>query len=238
MKIRASGKRLLLLFISAMILTLGLSGSLFAADNLKYYYDDVNRLIRTENDSNGQVVEYQYDAVGNRLQKGSYAPSVITSGAGSNGSITPSGTTTVPYTSSQTFTITPNAGYMIYNVLVDGTSVGAVSSYTFSNPTSNHTINASFIPYPVSVGVGTGAPVYYPTLQAAYNAAATGSIIQVSAMTFTENLDVNQDKSITLEGGYNPDYTAITGNTYLKGKIQTYAGGGTLTIKNFVLNTQ
>jgi YD repeat-containing protein len=39
------------------------------ADTIDYQYDDLNRLIRTENRSNGTIVEYQYDAVGNRTQK-------------------------------------------------------------------------------------------------------------------------------------------------------------------------
>ncbi len=45
---------------------------------------------------------------------------------------------------SQTFTITPAANYKVSAVTVDGVSVGAVSSYTFSNVTANHTISASF----------------------------------------------------------------------------------------------
>jgi len=68
----------------------------------------------------------------------------ITASAGPNGSISPSGTVSVNYGASQTFTMTPNTGYRVADVLVDGTLVGAVSSYTFSNITSNHTISASF----------------------------------------------------------------------------------------------
>ncbi|MGC8789597.1 MAG: stalk domain-containing protein, partial [Caldisericum sp.] len=60
------------------------------------------------------------------------------------GTITPSSTITVNYGDSKTFNITPNPGYKIKDVLVDGKSVGAVSSYTFSNITSNHTIEATF----------------------------------------------------------------------------------------------
>ena len=70
----------------------------------------------------------------------------ITATAGTGGSISPSGTVTVPHGGSQAFTITPNAGYVIADVLVDGSSVGAVSSYTFTNVTSNHTIHATFRP--------------------------------------------------------------------------------------------
>jgi hypothetical protein len=46
---------------------------------------------------------------------------------------------------SRAFTITPATGYKVSNVLVDGASVGAVITYTFSNITANHTISASFI---------------------------------------------------------------------------------------------
>jgi hypothetical protein len=68
----------------------------------------------------------------------------ITATAGSGGSISPSGTVTVNHGASQTFTITPNMGYHVTDVLVDGSSVGAVTSYTFNNVTANHTISASF----------------------------------------------------------------------------------------------
>ncbi|MBP6855670.1 MAG: DUF2341 domain-containing protein [Candidatus Pacebacteria bacterium] len=68
----------------------------------------------------------------------------ITSSAGSNGSISPSGATTVNNGDNQTFTITANSGYHISDVMVDGSSVGAVSSYTFNNVTAGHTISATF----------------------------------------------------------------------------------------------
>ena len=68
----------------------------------------------------------------------------ITSSAGTGGSISPSGTVLVNYGDSKTFTIIPNSGFKISDVKVDGSSVGAVSSYTFSNITSNHTIEATF----------------------------------------------------------------------------------------------
>jgi len=68
----------------------------------------------------------------------------ITATAGPGGKIEPSGTVTVPYGGSQTFTITPNLGYEIEDVLVDGDSVGPVSTYTFSNVTADHTIHATF----------------------------------------------------------------------------------------------
>jgi hypothetical protein len=68
----------------------------------------------------------------------------ITATAGSNGSITPSGTEIVNYGNSKTYTITPSAGYQIANVKIDGVSVGAISTYTFTNVRTNHTISAEF----------------------------------------------------------------------------------------------
>ncbi|PWJ42193.1 BspA family leucine-rich repeat surface protein [Sediminitomix flava] len=60
-----------------------------------------------------------------------------------NGVISPS-TATVDYDSSQVFTITPNEGYEITDVQVDGESVGIVSEYTFENVSEEHTITASY----------------------------------------------------------------------------------------------
>jgi hypothetical protein len=57
----------------------------------------------------------------------------------------------VIYGNNQAFTITPNAGYQILNVIVDGTGVGAVTPYTFTNVTANHTISASFAALPGSL---------------------------------------------------------------------------------------
>ncbi len=69
----------------------------------------------------------------------------ITATADVNGSITSSGTTTVNKGASLTYTITPNQGYQVRSVIVDGTTnYGAKTSFTFTNITANHTINAYF----------------------------------------------------------------------------------------------
>jgi Divergent InlB B-repeat domain len=60
-----------------------------------------------------------------------------------HGTITP-GTTNVVLGSDQSFTIAPDIGYRIANVFVDGVSVGAVTSYTFTAVTSDHTITANY----------------------------------------------------------------------------------------------
>lgn len=68
----------------------------------------------------------------------------INATAGANGSITPNGNSTVAYGGSKSYTITPNAGYEVNAVTVDGINMGAITSYTFTNVTANHTINATF----------------------------------------------------------------------------------------------
>ena len=74
-----------------------------------------------------------------------YTYHTIKATAGTNGSISPSGWTSVRDGRDQTFTITPDKGYAVANVLVDGKSVGAVKSYTFKNVTKDHTIEAIFM---------------------------------------------------------------------------------------------
>lgn len=68
----------------------------------------------------------------------------ITVTQGTNGTIAPGTQTNVEYGSNKTFTITPADYYVIADVIVDGSSRGALSSYTFYNVTGNHTITAVF----------------------------------------------------------------------------------------------
>jgi hypothetical protein len=68
----------------------------------------------------------------------------ITATAGENGSISPQGVTSASYGASLDYTITPTDGYHISDVLVDGSSVGQVSTYAFENISTWHTIAAVF----------------------------------------------------------------------------------------------
>jgi uncharacterized repeat protein (TIGR02543 family) len=68
----------------------------------------------------------------------------LTPTAGAGGTITPNTVQTVLQGGSTTFAIVPTAGYHIVDVSVDGVSQGIVSSYTFTNVTSNHAISARF----------------------------------------------------------------------------------------------
>lgn len=72
----------------------------------------------------------------------------ITATAGSHGTISPAGGTTVSQGTSQSYAITPDTGYTIATFAVDGASVSPVASYTFSNVQANHTIAATFVSAP------------------------------------------------------------------------------------------
>ena len=65
--------------------------------------------------------------------------------AGAGGSISPSGSVSVREGRDQTFTITPDKGYAVSNVKIDGKSIGAVKSYTFENVSRTHTIEVIFM---------------------------------------------------------------------------------------------
>jgi ABC-type transporter MlaC component len=85
----------------------------------------------------------------------------ITASAGANGSISPSGAVSVNHGANQSFTITPATGYHVADVLVDGVSIGAVTSHDFTNVTAGHTIDASFEmdTYTITASAGTGGSI-------------------------------------------------------------------------------
>ncbi|OUN05669.1 hypothetical protein B5G43_12215 [Flavonifractor sp. An92] len=70
----------------------------------------------------------------------------ISAQATAGGSMTPSGKLRVMEGDTPSFTITPREGYRLQDVLVDGRSVGAVTTYRFAPVTASHTISARFVP--------------------------------------------------------------------------------------------
>jgi len=90
-----------------------------------------------------------YDAAGNKSETTvtviyEIPTFKINSSFSTGGTISPSGIISVNYGDSKTFVITPSPGYKVSTVKVDGKSVGSVSSYTFTNITQDHTIEAIF----------------------------------------------------------------------------------------------
>ena len=108
----------------------------------------------------------------------------ITASAGANGSISPSGNVYVPQGSNQSYAITPNPGYVITSVTVDGTNAGTAGSYTFTNVMTGHTVAAAFSPAPIQLTVTSA--------QSAPNPAGTttnsyGSLINASVSSPVTN---------------------------------------------------
>ena len=148
---------------------------------------------------------------------------MITASAGTGGSITPSGVVVVNHGGYKNFTIAPNTGYHIVDVLVDGGSIGAVSWYNFSNVVTDHTVAASFEPtiYTLTItksGTGSGTvqtnistPFYYGVKVKLWANASTGSMFSgwsgalsgtdtPQTLIITDNTAV--DAQFTLNGPY------------------------------------
>ena len=83
-----------------------------------------------------------------------YSYYTIEATAGVGGSISPSGNVSVREGGDQTFTITPDKGYAVSRVKIDGKSIGAVKSYTFENVSRAHTIEVIFVKGTASASTG------------------------------------------------------------------------------------
>ncbi len=147
--------------------------------------------------------------------------SIITASAGSGGSITPSGAATVNPGADQSFTIAANTGYHISDVLVDGASVGAVTSYPFTNVTADHTIEASFAidTYSLTVLTTDGFITKSPD-KASYNYSET---VTLDAIADTGYSFV--DWSGDLSGSANPAFITMDADKSLTANfaINTYS---------------
>ena len=135
----------------------------------------------------------------------------VTSSAGAGGSISPLGAVSVNAGANQTFTITPNAGYAISGVTVDGSGVGAVGTYTFNGVAANHTIAASF-----------RTDLFAAWIAANYPALSGGNAAR--------DADPDGDGvSNLLEYGFGTDPSSNTSGNLEMRYAGTLAGGGAIT---------
>ena len=100
----------------------------------------------------GKIELYHESSSGGGGWYDSYYTIEATAGAG--GSISPSGSVSVHEGADQTFTITPDKGYAVANVKIDGESIGAVKSYTFENVSKAHAIEVIFVKGTASASTG------------------------------------------------------------------------------------
>ena len=130
----------------------------------------------------------------------------IVASAGAGGSISPSGDVVVADGGDQSFTVTPDAGFHIADVLVDALSVGPVGSYDFTGVDSDHTIEAQFDvdEYTLTVNiVGNGAVSLDPD-QATYH---YGDVVELTADADTGWAFSGWSGDLT--GETNPDFITM-----------------------------
>jgi hypothetical protein len=144
----------------------------------------------------------------------------ITASAGTNGSISPSGSVSVNYGSDQTFTFTPDSHYHVLDVTVDGVSQGPSATYTFTNVTANHTIAVSFA---------------IDTRTLTYTAVGThGSIVGASPQT------VNYDTSgsaVTATPGVGYHFVSWSDGVLTASRTDTHVTADISVSASFAINT-
>jgi hypothetical protein len=162
--------------------------------------------VRVDGKSVGAVSSYSFSNV-NRISKitvtfKKVTTYTITPSAGPHGTISPSKPVTVPSGGSQTFTFAPDPSYGIADVQVDGTSVGAVNSYTFTNVKKNFAIRATFqqeVTYTITPSAG-----------------AHGSISPSTPVKVVSG--GSQSFYMSPEGWYNPEGGYIVEDVLVDGK--------------------
>ncbi len=117
----------------------------------------------------------------------------IRASAGTGGSVTPSGNVSVRAGADQTFIITPDRGYAVSDVRIDGRSIGAVIRYTFENVRSSHTIEVSFRALGTFADVPSGS--YYE--EAVSWAAANGITAGTDAAHFSPDSVCTRAQAVT-----------------------------------------
>jgi len=127
-------------------------------------------------------------------------PHTITATAGANGSIIPSGAVVVPDGADQSFTITPDPGFQVAEVLVDGVPMGPLASHTFDDVTQDHTIHATFAsPITIDAGPAPGQiTLANPTVKVPVRLTRTSGSPPIMAFSVTFSLNEPQ---VTLAAG-------------------------------------
>jgi PKD repeat protein len=179
-------------------------------------------------------------------------PVITSSRTNTYGTITPLGSTSVTYGGSQAYTITPNSGYYISSILIDGSAYGSPSAsaviYTFSGVTATHTIAVTFAANPVitstrSSSRGTitplgstsvtygGSQAYTITPNSGYHANVTVDGTYTGAPTSYTFSNVVAAHTIAATFTANPTITSLSRTTGTRGSTYT---GMYITGTNFI----
>ena len=188
---------------------LGATPTFFITPNEGYAIVDVT----VDNESVGAVTTYVFTPLtSNHTIAATFAASqfVITAMAGNGGTISDMGTTTLAYNGSKTYTITPNTGFHVSDVFVDGLSVGAVSTYSFNNVTADHIIYAEFAANEYTITVTQPANgVITPGTTTVLNGATPAFMINPSVGYSVSAINVNGTNVIGNATHVNDVYTYV-----------------------------
>ena len=145
-----------------------------------------------------------------------------------NGTISP-GTINVSFNGKQTFTISPSTECHIVDVLVNGHSVGAVSSYTVENIQGTTTISAVFAIDSPSTPSSTPSPILTPTPAALSTTTvkATADNGDTTSLSLSGNITSQQITNAKIIRNKSASTTTILFN--ITGESGT-VGSGNLTI--------
>lgn len=163
--------------------------------------------VKVDNVDKGKLESYTFERVTtNHTITVTFAPKelAISASAGTGGSISPSGTVKVKYGEDKAFTITPNEGYDIQSVTVDGQNKGKITSYTFEDVKEAHSISASFVKktFKITASAGAGGSI-------SPNGTTTVSYGDSKTFTFTPNQGYKV-KSVVVDGTNKGELTTYT----------------------------
>ena len=163
-----------------------------------------------------------------------WQPYTITATAGSGGTINPSGNVIVAQGASQTFAVTPNPGYAIQSVTVDGNNQGAITSYTFSNVRLNHAIAAVFAPaqsYSITATAGAGGTATPASQTVAPGGSATFCFQPLSGYQLKKVLvDNSEDVTAWVKAHGNCyTFTDVQANHSIRAEFELIAANFTVT---------
>ncbi|WP_195325581.1 S-layer homology domain-containing protein [Flavonifractor plautii] len=150
----------------------------------------------------------------------------IEASAGHGGGISPDGRVRVSRGSDKTFRITPDAGYEIADVLVDGESVGAVSRYTFETVRKNHTIEAEFRTVEKAPDTGVDRWLNTTDHMAYLNGYGTGLFGPDDHMTRAEAAQMFYNLLLDQEVSTAAHFTDVPADAWYARAVQTLASLG------------
>lgn len=140
------------------------------------------------------------------------------------------------YANNASVTLTPAASsfYTFSGWSGACTNTSGNCSVTLSNDKSV-TANFSLLSLP-AVRIGGATPVYMnpATLLNTYQNALDGAVIEMKSGALAESFTANLDKNVSVRGGFNSDYSVITGSTSINGPLDIRAGS--ITIDNISIN--